>query len=227
MWLRIDSTQADLDSSSLLLLLLRFLPAMLPFRTLLPAMLPFRILLILISLGTATTFCLKLYYPSHHDDQQPLSFHDLSSSPSLKPPPPLTFRDLIINRECETNTGAAGKPWDHVYVINLKHREGESLLNTLPQDFEKRTTDLKLTSPLFSSLVWSTLVDRRQHMSRLAAALNISITFVEGVVSENPVVPWIMERLLDEQIAGESLEIHERFEMVQERKWGEKGGLTW
>ena len=96
----------------------------------------------------------------------------------------------------------------------------------LERDFEAIQTSDEGREAHDRPLRFLSFPDRRRHMARLAAALDIRITFVGGLLSENPVVPWIMERLLDEQIAGESF-VGPLEDMPQEKRWGEKGGLTW
>jgi hypothetical protein len=45
--------------------------------------------------------------------------------------------------------------------------------------------------------------DRRAHMEKLSAALGLPFTFMSAISTGHSVVPWILERLLDDQEQAE------------------------
>lgn len=171
-------------------------------------MLPFRLFLRIVSVGTLTTFLLALRNTSSN-------FPGPSRSPGddLRPSKheSATFRDFLIESSSESD-----KPWDHVYVINLPHRAGVFLVfvRTVCRYDAKLTVDAALSA------------DRREHMAKLAAALDIEITFVDGVLTSNPVVPWILERLLEDQVRAETFAGDAEM-LPQETRWGAKSDFTW
>lgn len=70
------------------------------------------------------------------------------------------------------------------------------------------------------------MLDRRQHIEQLSESLGIPFTFVDAITTDDPVVPWILQRLQadDEQAerTGESLA-----NLSQENVYGEDHDLTW
>lgn len=68
--------------------------------------------------------------------------------------------------------------------------------------------------------------DRRMHMTGLARALGVEMTFVDAITTENPAVPFILDRLLEDQVRAEKEGGPERLaDLEPTREW--PGGRTW
>ena len=63
-------------------------------------------------------------------------------------------------------------------------------------------------------------------MTKLASAIGINITFFDAVYTARPLVPWILERLHEDQIARETFD--GPLELYRDQpRWGEEGKMTW
>lgn len=78
-------------------------------------MLSFRLLLSLLSVGAFTTFWLLV------GTQQPAQKRQ-----SVRPAGGLSATEVVSLRDQILQNGARDKPWDHIYVVNLASRSGQS-----------------------------------------------------------------------------------------------------
>lgn len=63
-------------------------------------------------------------------------------------------------------------------------------------------------------------------MTKLADALDLNLTFVDAVTTQDAVVPWVLERLMDDQIAADAFEGFGG-DYRDPPRWGPRKSLTW
>lgn len=63
-------------------------------------------------------------------------------------------------------------------------------------------------------------------MSQLSDALDLPFTFVDAISTKHSVVPWILERLLEDQTTAKDLAGGLEM-LVPETKWGRAHDRTW
>lgn len=66
--------------------------------------------------------------------------------------------------------------------------------------------------------------DRRKHMLSLAEALDVEFEFVEATTTTDPVVNFILDRLIDEQVDATARSIPP-YDLPEDRSW--PGQTTW